>query len=368
MRLTRLADLLALKYQLTSIAADPMTLTPSPEVMAEVRGLLKTLREAWLDGPRVRDQSILAWAERPNEQPEFEIIRELVSLVKDLAVHPSYNATSIYEDVQRGLTLSKMLKDRGIGDIESILKRELAGRMTVSMKEDIEDRGRNIRTFLRRLDSAFDKVKKKLFKYVPAEKRKQIDEQSLGGYELQKPKAMRKSTLGNFPIEYALKAKPYGLDDIEFVTQLMHEQGLRPLVEHLMRSIKHGNKPTAPPAVLSQRDSFEQKRLKLLTNLRLLNEISEEEFREAANLGRKREEAEDWQALTPTQQWSKQMQEAKQQKLFEEEEQPHVLTKEQLGQQIEQRDLEHEKRLEQKQKEEEDLLSKYNGLTFEQWI
>lgn len=364
MRIDRLADFLDLKYQLISVAADP-----APEFMAEVRKRLKVLREMWLDGPRVKDQSILSWADDGNKGPQFDLIRELVAIVKTLSINPSLSATDIYRTVQRGLTISKILKDFSLGEIKDAMKLSLKGNLRHPKLNELEHQESKIRTFLRRVDSAFDEIKSSLAKYIPANEKSAIDAESMGGYELQKAKGLSRDSLLKFT--FHPEAHRYGLDNPEFLSKLLNETKLRPLVENLIRAVKMGHKPRAAPVVLTAHDSFQELLSKLQTNNQLFD-ATEEEAREQMDFGRRQEELEDKQkelsALTPNQRWSRQMQDAKQQKLLEQEQQPSVLTPDQLQERIEQRDLQHEQRVEQKRQEEEALISKYNGLTFDQWM
>lgn len=358
MRIDRLADLLDLKYQLISVAADP-----TPEVMEAARKRLKVLREMWLDGPKVKDQTILAWADDKNTGAQFDLIRELVAIVKNLAVHPSLSATDIYRSVQRGLTISKILKDFSLNEITDAMKLKYKGNLRHPDLNRLGHQESKIRTFLRRLDGAFEEVKLNLSKYVPSDEKSQIDAESTGGYEKQKPKPLSRDDLLRFT--FHPEAHKYGLDNAEFLTKLLTETKLRPLVEVLIRAVKSGHKPQAAPVVLSVHDSFQDLQKKLQTNLALFD-ASEEEAQEQLDWGRKQEELEDRQreeaALTPAQRWSRRMQESKKQLALErEEEPPPVMTPEQLEEQVKKRDLEHEQR-------ERALISKYNGLTFDQWM
>jgi hypothetical protein len=367
MRIDRLADFLDLKYRLISVAAEPMPV--SPAIMAEVRKRLKVLREMWLDGPRVKDQSILAWADDDNKGPQFDLIRELVAIVKTLAVNPSLGPTDTYRAVQRGLTISKILKDFSLTEIKDAMKLSLKGNMRHPDLNRFEHQESKIRTFLRRLDGGFDEVRSTLSKFVPSAEKSAIDKESIGGYELQKAKGLSKDNLLSFTTHP--EAHRYGLDNTEFLSKLLNETKLRPLVENLIRSVRRGHSPKAAPVILTAHDSFQDLIKKLQTNNALFDD-TEEGAREQMDFGRRQEELEDKQkeldALNPNQRWSRQMQEAKQQKLLEQEQNPSVLTPDQLQERIEQRDLEHEQRVEQKRQQEEALISKYNGLTFDRWM
>lgn len=356
MNLFRLADFLNLKYQLVSVADDP-------KVMSEARQALKTLREVWLDGPRVKDQTILSWADDKNKGPQFDLIRELVSIVKNLGVHPSLSTTDMYRHVQRGLTISKILKDFSLSEITDAVKTSLKGGMRDPDVNKLAHQESKVRTFLRRVDSAFDNVKKLLSKHVDVNERSKIDRESIGGYEQQKAKSLSKGNINDF--RFHPEAPKYGLDDGDFLGKLFSETSLRPLVERLIRAVKRGHKPRGSPVLMSAHDSFRDLQSKLQTNVDLFD-VTEEEAQEQFDRGRKQEELEDKQrelaALTPAQQWSRQMQESKKRLVLEREDEPPAMTTpERLEEKIKQRDLE------QKQREEA-LINKYNGLTFEHWM
>ena len=75
--------------------------------------------------------------------------------------------------------------------------------------------------------------------------------------------------------------------------------------------------------------------------------------------------------LTPGEQWSQRMQTRKQEVGQERsEEEAAQQDRERIAPLVQQRDLEHQKRQEELQKKqtEQDLMNKYNGLTFDQWM
>lgn len=363
MRIFRLADLFEHKYQLASYAVDD-------KAFEEARKSLKSFRDSWLDGPRVKDQSILVWADNDNKGPQFDLIRSLISIVKKLAIHPSLSAVEAYTDIKKALTIAKTLKDSTIEEILNAIILSMKGRLRDPDINRFRLQATKIRTFLRMLDSVYEKAAIIVGKFVPATTKAAIDEESKGGYELQKPGQLSRKEISDFA-KYHPEAARFGLDDEEVIAKMLGELQLRPLIERLIRAIKRGHSPKAGAEVMSVTDSLRELQRKLQTNLSLFD-ASEEDAKRQLDMPRQLEEEEDkqkeWQALTPAQQWSRQMQESKRQLALEHEDQPPAFTKEQIKEKIEKRDLEHQQRLDQKKKDEEALLNKYNGLTFEQWM
>ena len=88
-----------------------------------------------------------------------------------------------------------------------------------------------------------------------------------------------------------------------------------------------------------------------------VHELPEEEAQQALKT----------EILSPTEQWSRQMQQRKTELSGgRQEEEAAQVERERLQPLIDKRDLEHEER--QKQKTEGDLINKYNSLTFERWM
>ena len=302
MKIDSLARYLDFKYTLNSFAAEP--LSAEEKILSDARRNLKASRNAWLDGRDVKDQSILAWTnDKSNKGFEFELMRELIHIIKNLSVQPAMTASEMYEAVQRGFTITKYLKDGGIKDVKNAMI--LADRsLTKPAKNIILHQAVKVRTFIRMSEAAFDNVKKTLNKIVPKEFKAEIDDKSVGGYSKQTPGEMTEAELIRFP--WHPKAALFGLDNKEFYSELLGQMKLRPLVERLIRAVKRGHSPRAGAQVLKATDSLKELERKLITNS-VLFETEEDKFQKAMNI------------VPPAEEWNRGMQDAQKQKALENE-------------------------------------------------
>lgn len=377
MRIARLANLFDYKYGLTSLAVD--------EDFLSIKKALRGFYETWLMGNpakqiAVPDQTILEWADL-GTGVEFDQIKSLLKLVKDLAFNPSLSEEETYKEVKESLALSQLLKDETITKIKEALIRARRG-LTKAQINQANFRATKIRTFLRRLDSVYDPIQEELASKISVADRikirKSIQDKlsntlggyaGEGGYEDQKPEPLTEKQISDFTVHPI--AQKYKLDSKKLLSKLLLVPGLRPEIERMIRAATRGHDPANTSRIEQEAKAIRE----YLNNQKTQEEffeLPEGEAKEYMDLPRQQEEEEDrqqeWQALTPAQRWSRQMQEAKQQLALEQQNQPSVLSKEQLEEQVEKRDLEHQQRVEQEQKEKEALINKYNGLTFERWM
>ena len=372
MRIARLADLFDHKYGITSLAG------VFDRDFVTIKKDLRNFYETWLTGNSAKqiavpDQSVLEWASL-GTGVEFDQIKSLLDLVKDLAINPSLSEIATYVKLKEALAISQLLKDQTIEKIKEALLRSTRGLRKADINK-LNFRATKIRTFLRMLDSAYDSAQEELgAKISVSDKmkiRKSIQDKLTGtlggyagegGYEDQKPEPLTEKQIHDFTRHPV--AQRYRLDSADLLSKLLLIPGLRPEVERMIRSSTRGHDPANISNIESRAKAIREYLDSQKTQEGFF-ELPEGEAKEYMDLPRQQEEKEDkqreWQALTPAQQWSRQMQEAKQQLALEQQEQPPILSKEQLEEQVEKRDLEHQKR-------EEALISKYNGLTFEQWM
>lgn len=299
MRIFRLAELLNDKYQLDALAATGFDI---PDI-EEARKALKKFREVWLDGPKVRDQSILVWADPGNKGEQFDDIRELISIVRDLSINPSLSPLELYAQVIKAQNISKKLRDHSIEQIQNAMITSFRG-LRKSDIDRIKHAASKIRTFLSTMDSVYDMARAHISHFVPVEERKKLRQTLEGGYEKQTPKDLADRELIGFTMHP--EASKYGLDDKEFLSYLINDRKLRPLVEYLIRAVKRGHTPKAAPLVLSAHDTFQDLQRKLLTNVGLFEDEESEALRQ--------------QIISPEEDWAVQMQAAKKQKALERQE------------------------------------------------
>jgi hypothetical protein len=335
------------KYQFTALAQTTNANSPEAQKAFKfAKECIRTIKDKWLVGPDVKDQSIILWNNSPNKDIQFEMIRELLEIVFDLDANPVFDATNMYRDICRAITLSKHLKDNGVSEIGEILGLRDKGVFNDQRSNKIKNQITGVRTFLRRLDGLFVKARDVLSPYTDAKSKAIIDEVSIGGYEQQKARSLNRQTFLNFM--FNPEASKYGLDNEEFLRHLFNQTKLKPYVERLINAVKRGKKPRTAPIILSAHDKFEVLEEKLRNNLDLFDK-SEEGFQQQVDLPAQQEKLQEYQSLTSGQQWAKQMQDAKQEKILDKEENPEIYSPEKVEELVQKRDEEHQ----QKQIEED---------------
>lgn len=316
MQVIRLAKYLEIKYNLKSIAISPI------KEVDQVREDLKNFYTTWLVGPRVKDQSILHWSKQGTGE-EFDQINNLVKIVHELSQNKEFSESKLYRKLKQALGLSQLLKDKTLNLIRDEIILNTIG-LRESNKNEINKQESKIRTFLRMLDSVYEKSKNIIGKYVPITLKNKIDsEEAFGGYEDQKRKPLSKEKLLMF--SNTLAAQTYGFNSLEMLEKLLDEPGARDKLTTLINAIDRGHIPKDGPEIMSITKSIREYIDSLSTN----KDIFEGE--------------EDIKAILPPEEdWSQKMQKLKHEKsLIKQEEEMAELERQKLMPLVKKRDEEY---------------------------
>ena len=314
----------------------------------EVRHSLTNFYYTWLvgnpgKGIKTPDQTIVEWSQMGKGE-EFDQILELLDIVMDLGKNSkTLSVPKLYARVSRAMNIAQTLKDQTITAIKEEIIKATQGIKKTNINE-LNRREVKIRTFLRMLDSVYEKARKALGSTLKPEEKKAIDEGQLsllkedervGSYENQKPSDISDDQIERFRI--TPEAEKYGFSDPNVISELRRDPEIEPLIHALIRSVKRGHDPKAAPEVEAQARKIRQiLDLRNKTNAPYF-EIGEEEAKE---LGRPK-------YVLPS---SKRDQESTQREKEELEEAKF----QELQKQIKQRDEAHQRRQEEEKQMEEE--------------
>ncbi len=326
-----MAQLYELKLSLQSQAA-------AKDVMNDIKRDLidayKNYASARTARPAYNIMPLLAQKGEPNSKEIIARLKDIVDNLDTLSVSQMFNKVNGILAI-----ISKLSEDENHKEIRNAIFR--AWFPTLEQKE-VGQADKN------QADMALSKFEQTVFKKfarhleVQAKKLKglgQIATPIAGGPSEPLPKALSKETYLMFM--KTPEAAQYGLDDMDVMTKMLEFPDTRYLVDRLINAIKRGHRPRVGGEVLRATDEQKELKRKMQSNLGLL-EASEEEFGRAVKT----------EVLSPQEEWSKKMQQAKQHKSLEQQEE-EAAQKERLEMEplIQKRDEEAKKREIEKDRE-----------------
>jgi hypothetical protein len=321
--------------------------------MFNVKKSLKAAYDTWI--VRSRDQSLQFWADKG-----YEASQSFLDILGKLADHgnpDNSNPVKLFMAINRALGLSTQMRkspDNNIGHFKDQVK-DSTRPLNQGIVSMLNLRDSKARTALRMLDSVLAKSALQLQNAFPELQKVKLE----GGHEDQKRRVVSRDEIRRF-LEKHPAAEQYGLD-LETVTWLLQSEGLmyfpaeREALVTLINAVNRGETPRNADDILKKTQKIKEELQR--KEPEKVHELPEEEAQQALKT----------EILSPTEQWSRQMQQRKTELSGgRQEEEAAQVERERLQPLIDKRDLEHEER--QKQKTEGDLINKYNSLTFERWM
>lgn len=305
MRLVRLANLLALKYNFKSEAA----LTFTPEMKRELKQAFNNYVNA--DSPSITEP-ILQMLADSGEPVSSSIVSNMQDLIANLDHHYQDKLTSIMQNVVDAITPET--------------KAEVLRFIDNNTKSATEAQ----RNHRKRLKSKFDTVTRPLVSILS---------KMLGKQKLLPQKRMELSKEKLLMFSRTPAAKKYGFDSLDVLGKLLQYEDTRNKLTSLINAVDRGHLPIDGPEIAAEAAEI----------IRLFKEKQNNESYFEAGEG-EAQQALRSENLTPQEQWSQQMQESKQEKGLERTEE-ETARQEQLRMEplIKQRDEEYK----QKQIEED---------------
>lgn len=354
MRTTRLAQIIEAKYRLTSLGASPN------QVVLDVKRELQSAFRIHLMG---KDETVKWWADHG-----YDLAEEFVAVLSALGdpKNPNANtAAQLFFNINNALYLSTQMKHspNNIRAYRDKLVDNPAnkGRLDKRLDKELNQRISKMGTHLRYLDSILTKAAKQLQDAWPELKQFPLQ----GKYEEQVRRRLSPDEISKF-VKFHPEAARYGLNE-QVLQKLLMSDGLmyfpeeREKLTTLINAVNRGHTPRNAGQILARvKDIIENEMISKEPNP--IHDVPSDEVADVM-----RPEV----GLTPGEQWSQRMQTRKQEVGQERsEEEAAQQDRERIAPLVQQRDLEHQKRQEELQKKqtEQDLMNKYNGLTFNQWM
>jgi hypothetical protein len=331
----RLARLIA-KYGLVAEAA-PEDALPLSLLVAEIKKDLIGNYQRWVIGDKYRALKILAEANIPE-------VKELYDMYNDLIANIDYySATQLFNRVEKIRTFIREMKE----DPKKSYRNNIHDSVKVHRESDRNYREHlksGFETNLLNISTGLSNVSKKLKALVPDIKTE------VGDFSPTR-KALSKEQLLMFvrsPV-----SQLYGLDDLDVVEKLLSYPETREKITTLINAVKRGHVPRNGAEVAQEAADYR----KVLQDHATTN---------APYFGTSEEAAQSaTQALEdPAEQWSHNMLKRKEERELEKQEESESFPE--TASQIQRRDQQHQNK--QEQQAEEDLIAKYNKLTFDQWM